>query len=119
MNSKSPYIKHTLRYKCFYRISGDDKSITLIEPKEGYFKRKEEIFENIEWFNTRWNYLTNSEFNSDSPYVKHTLNNNCFYRKSGDDSSITLYKPREGYYKKKEEDLENEDWFNERWSKLN
>ena len=57
MNPKSPYILHTLRYKYFYRIPDNDHSITFIEPKEGYCKRKEEDFENITWFHTRWNYL--------------------------------------------------------------
>ena len=114
----SPYVKHTLRYKCFYRIPNDDTSMILSKPRDGYFKRKEEDLENEGWFNERWNMLNNSEFTPTSKYVKHTLKDNCFYRKSGDDDSMILVKPREGYYKRKEEDLENEGWFNEKLLKL-
>ena len=112
----SPYVKHTLKEKCFYRINGDDNSMTLVKPEVGYYKRKEEDFENEDWFNERWDKLTYSEFSVGSPYVKHTLKKKYFYRISGNDNSITLLKPKEGYYKKKEEDLGNEDWFNEKLS---
>tara|TARA_Y100000389_G_C17386344_1_gene477245 strand:- start:362 stop:913 length:552 start_codon:yes stop_codon:yes gene_type:complete len=114
----SQYVKHTLRYKYFYCKPNDDESLTLVKPKEGYFKRKEEDLENIQWFNDRWDMLNKSEFNLKSPYIKHILNNNVFYRKKGDDSSITLYKQREGFCKKKDE-KDNTKWFNERWNYLN
>ena len=65
------------------------------------------------WFEERWCKLEPGSF------VKHTLHGRCFYRKSGRDDTITLECPKEGYKKTKEEDGNNEAWFEERWQKLN
>jgi len=80
-------------------------------PKEGYIKCKEEDGDNEEWFEKRWGKKNGSL------YVKHTLHKRCFYRKSGRDDTIVLEMPQEGYIKCKEEDGDNEEWFEERWKK--
>ena len=48
------YVKHILKGRCFYRIPGIDSTCTLSEPKEGYYKIKEETGINEIWFEDRW-----------------------------------------------------------------
>ena len=114
---KKPYVRHILNEDVFYRRQEDDSSLTKEEPIEGYIYSVIEAT-NKKWFYERLDKLNNSEYSRDSPYVKHTLNGICFYRISGNDGSMTFDKPPQGYYKRKEEDLENEDWFNDKISIL-
>ena len=106
------YVKHILKGRCFYRIPGIDSTCTLLEPKEGFYKTKEETGVNETWFEERWLKLNN-------PYVKHILKGRCFYRREGIDSTCTLLEPKEGFYKTKEETGGNETWFEDLWSNLN
>ena len=109
-NRLTPYVKHTLGDRCFYRKKGLDDTLTLYEPDEGFHETKEEDGVNEKWFEDRWIILT--------PYVKHTLGDRCFYRKKGLDDTLTLYEPVEGFHRTKEEDKVNEEWFEWRWAKL-
>ena len=107
------YVKHILGDKVFYRRPKKDDTMTLEKPIESYVQTKVEDGINSTWFEGRWAKL------NPQPFVKHTLGERCFYRRGGDDDTITFKKPKEGYDNCKEEDGVNVEWFETRWDKLN
>ena len=50
-----------------------------------------------------------------SGWVRHTHGGRAFYRRRGDDASLTLAAPAEGVV---EEKADGERWFEERWRRL-